>query len=171
MGLQFMKMRVRALLIGFILFFVPISSIAGSDFVDVRIDLSKQKMDVIVVGYHEFTWDVSTARSGYETPPGTFRVNWMTPMHYSEQYDLSPMPYAIFFNEGIAIHGTDAIKNLGKPASHGCVRLHPENARILYQLVELYGRGNTKISVKRKQPVLTALPKDKSPRLFFDRHL
>jgi lipoprotein-anchoring transpeptidase ErfK/SrfK len=162
-----MRIRVQAFLMGFLLFFVPISTIA-SDFVDVRIDLSKQKMEVIVVGYHEFTWDISTARRGYETPPGNFRVNWMTPMHYSEQYDLSPMPYAIFFNEGVAIHGTDDIERLGRPASHGCVRLHPENARILYQLVELYGRGNTKISVRREQPVLTALPKDKSLRLFFD---
>ena len=81
MGLPIMKTRVQILLLGFILFFVPISTIA-SDFVDVRIDLSKQKMEVIVVGYHEFTWDISTARRGYETPPGNFRVNWMTPMHY-----------------------------------------------------------------------------------------
>jgi lipoprotein-anchoring transpeptidase ErfK/SrfK len=163
-----MEMRFQIIIIGLILLLIPVSTIARSDFVDVRIDISKQKMDVIVVGYHEFNWDISTARRGYETPPGNFRINWMTPMHYSEQYDLSPMPYAIFFHEGIAIHGTDDIDNLGQPASHGCVRLHPENARILYQLVELYGRGNTKISVRREQPVLTALPKDKSPRLFFD---
>jgi hypothetical protein len=163
-----MRKRVQILLIGFMFLLAPISTIARSDFVDVRIDLSKQKMDVIVVGYHEFSWDISTARRGYETPPGKFRVNWMTPMHYSEQYDLSPMPYAIFFNEGIAIHGTDAIERLGQPASHGCVRLHPENARILYQLVELYGRGNTIISVRKEQPVVTALPKDNSHRLFFD---
>jgi lipoprotein-anchoring transpeptidase ErfK/SrfK len=161
-----MKTHVRILLIGLLFAIVPTSSIAHTDFVDVRIDLSKQKMEVIVVGYHEFTWDISTARRGYRTPTGDFRINWMTSMHYSEQYDMSPMPHAIFFNKGIAIHGTEEIKRLGQPASHGCVRLHPENARILYQLVEIYGMGNTKISVKKRQPSVTEKPKEKFPVMF-----
>jgi lipoprotein-anchoring transpeptidase ErfK/SrfK len=79
---------------------------------------------------------------------------------------MSPMPHSIFFHEGIAIHGTEEIKRLGRPASHGCIRLHPDNARILYQLVKIYGMGNTKISVKRKQPAVAAPVKDKFPVLF-----
>lgn len=161
-----MVQRVHAWFIGFILSLISLPAISHTDFVDIRIDLSKQKMDVIVVGYHEHTWDISTARRGYKTPTGDFRVNWMTPMHYSEQYDMSPMPHAIFFNEGIAIHGTKEIKLLGRQASHGCVRLSPENARTLYQLVKVYGRGNTKISVKRKQPTVTEPEKSKFPVLF-----
>jgi len=161
-----MVKRVQASFIGFILSLISIPAISHTDFVDIRIDLSKQKMDVVVVGYHEHTWDISTARRGYKTPTGDFRVNWMTPMHYSEQYDMSPMPHAIFFNEGIAIHGTKEVKRLGRQASHGCVRLSQDNARTLYQLVKVYGRGNTKISVKRKQPTVTEPEKSKFPVLF-----
>ena len=43
------------------------------------------------------------------------------------------------FYGGYAIHGTGAIRQLGRPASHGCVRLHPANARALYRLVGSYG--------------------------------
>jgi hypothetical protein len=45
------------------------------------------------------------------------------------------MPHSIFFHNGYAIHGTTEIKRLGRIASHGCVRLHPENAEKLYSLV------------------------------------
>lgn len=161
-----MMVYFRYLLFCFILCIFPLPVIAHTDFVDVRIDLSKQKMDVIVVGYHEYTWDISSARRGYTTPTGDFRVNWMTPMHYSEQYDASPMPHSIFFHEGIAIHGTDETKRLGRPASHGCVRLSKENARTLYQLVKIYGMGNTRISVKSKQPSVNEPVRGKFPVLF-----
>ena len=56
-------------------------------------------------------------------------------MHYSSKYENSPMPHSIFFRGGYAIHGTGYIKSLGRPASHGCIRLHPRNAAALYQLV------------------------------------
>ncbi|MCP3672771.1 MAG: L,D-transpeptidase [Gammaproteobacteria bacterium] len=137
--------------------------------VDVQINLSKQKMDVIVAGHHEFSWDISTARRGYETPTGRFRPNWMTRMHYSEQYEYSPMPHSIFFHQGYAIHATNEIKRLGRPASHGCVRLSPNNARILYDLVELYGMGETKIVVKNKQQEMTAPVEGDFP-IMMDEH-
>ena len=54
-------------------------------------------------------------------------------------YHMSPMPHSLFFHGGYAIHGTGAIRQLGRPASHGCVRLHPANARALYGLVGYYG--------------------------------
>lgn len=151
---------ILTLLGSLLLFFFTTTSQAAV--VDVRIDLSKQKMDVIVAGYHEFTWDISSARRGYETPTGRFRPNWMTPMHYSEQYEYSPMPHSIFFHQGYAIHATNEVKRLGRPASHGCVRLSPDNARILYNLVELYGMRETKIVVKNRQPKVTAPVNDDS---------
>jgi hypothetical protein len=48
--------------------------------------------------------------------------------HRSRKYDNAPMPYAVFFNGGYAVHATFDLKRLGRPASHGCIRLHPENA-------------------------------------------
>jgi lipoprotein-anchoring transpeptidase ErfK/SrfK len=83
-----------------------------------------------------FTWPVSTAKRGYHTPSGTFSPYSLQPMHYSKKYDNAPMPYSIFFNGGYAIHGTPHLGALGRPASHGCVRLSPNNARTLYGIVK-----------------------------------
>jgi lipoprotein-anchoring transpeptidase ErfK/SrfK len=105
----------------------------------VRIDNSAQRMHVIVDGMLAYVWPVSTARRGYRTPPGNYRVQRMERMWYSRKYDMSPMPYSLFFRGGYAIHGTGSIRQLGRPASHGCVRLHPANARALFQLVRYYG--------------------------------
>ena len=110
-----------------------------------RIDISTQTMTVSENGNLIYSWSVSTARKGYRTPRGSFRPVRMHKMWYSRKYDWSPMPYSIFFHGGYAIHGTDAIGSLGRPASHGCIRLHPANARTLYQLVQSHGPRNTRI--------------------------
>ena len=55
------------------------------------------------------------------------------------------MPYAIFYDGHYAIHGTTQISRLGRPASKGCVRLHPSNAAVLFALVQKEGTGNTRI--------------------------
>jgi lipoprotein-anchoring transpeptidase ErfK/SrfK len=105
----------------------------------VEVDNSAQRMQVYVDGGLAYVWKVSTARRGYETPPGDYSVQRMERMWYSRKYDMSPMPYSMFFYGGYAIHGTGSIRQLGRPASHGCVRLHPSNARTLYGLVQSYG--------------------------------
>ncbi len=112
-----------------------------------KIDLSSQRMHVYVNGEPRYTWPVSTARSGYRTPTGTFRPTALVRYHRSTIYSGSPMPYSIFFLRGYAIHGSYETKYLGKPASHGCVRLHPSNAAALYSLVQRYGTGNTRIQI------------------------
>ena len=112
-----------------------------------RIDISSQTMTVSKHGRVIHKWQVSTARSGYITPRGTYRPTRMHRMWHSRKYDLSPMPYSIFFRGGYAIHGTGYVKQLGRPASHGCVRLNTANAATLYSLVNQVGRGNTRIVV------------------------
>ena len=70
----------------------------------------------------------------------------MNKIWYSKQWDNAPMPNAVFFTkEGHAIHGTLDEKNLGKPASHGCVRLSRQNAATLYALVEANGLPQTQV--------------------------
>ena len=117
--------------------------------VEARISLSNQRMYVSVNGVRKYTWAVSTARPGYRTPTGTFRPQWLAKMHYSSKYDNAPMPHSVFFHGGYAIHGTTAVGSLGRPASHGCVRLAPGNAATLYALVTKYGMGNTRVIVTR----------------------
>ncbi|HTN96752.1 MAG TPA: L,D-transpeptidase, partial [Nordella sp.] len=91
--------------------------------VSVRIDISSQTMSVSVNGWPYASWRVSTGRSGYWTPRGSFRPYLLKRMHYSRKYDNSPMPHSIFFRGGYAIHGTGYVRALGRPASHGCIRL------------------------------------------------
>lgn len=115
--------------------------------VQVHIDIGSQTMSVRVNGFPYAYWRVSTARSGYYTPRGTFGVTRTAKVYYSRKYDNSPMPNSVFFHGGYAIHGTGYIKSLGRPASHGCVRLHPANAAKLYSLVQKHGPRRTRITL------------------------
>jgi hypothetical protein len=77
----------------------------------------------------------------------------MNEIWYSRQWDDAPMPHAIFFTrKGHAIHGTEERQKLGRPASHGCVRLAPENARTLFALVKETGLANAEIVLNGNIP-------------------
>jgi hypothetical protein len=114
----------------------------------VTIDKSTQRMTVSVDGEPLYNWAVSTGRAGRDTPGGTFRAFRMEKDHYSKEWDDAPMPYSIFFTQvGHAIHGSYETKKIGSPASAGCVRLMPENAAKLFELVEEHGVLNTTVAV------------------------
>lgn len=110
-----------------------------------RIDIGSQRMTVSDGGRVLYSWPVSTARKGYRTPRGAYKPTRMHRMWYSRKYDMSPMPYSVFFHGGYAIHGTGYVKQLGRPASHGCVRLATGNAAAFYSLVKQHGAKNTRI--------------------------
>ncbi|MEL6751945.1 MAG: L,D-transpeptidase [Pseudomonadota bacterium] len=112
--------------------------------VTARVDLSQQTMNVYKGGKRLYTWPVSTGRAGYRTPTGTWKVHRMHKEYYSKKYDGAPMPYAMFYYRGFAIHGTNAISRLGRTASHGCVRLHPSNAATLFSMIRRSG-GTVKV--------------------------
>ncbi len=114
----------------------------------IYIDKSSQRMDVVVDGIRRFRWPVSTGRGGYGTPSGVYHPQMLARSWFSRRYYNSPMPYAIFFHRGYAIHGTYELSRLGGPASHGCVRLHPQNAAILFSLVREQGPRSTRIVVE-----------------------
>ena len=113
----------------------------------VQIDKSSQRMAVSVDGMTRYNWPISTGRSGYGTPSGVYHPQLMAWRWFSRKYYSSPMPHAIFFYGGFAIHGTYELSRLGGPASHGCVRLHPSNAATLFSLVEHSGPRNTRIEI------------------------
>jgi hypothetical protein len=113
----------------------------------VMVDKASQRMSVAVNGRTLYLWPVSTGRSGYGTPSGTFHPQWMARTYFSKKYYDSPMPHSIFFYHGFAIHGTESIHRLGGPASHGCVRLHPRNAATLFALVQQSGMRRTRIVI------------------------
>lgn len=117
-----------------------------------KIDLARQRMEVIVNGASKYSWSVSSGAQGHETPRGTFRAQWSAKLWHSRKYDLAPMPHAVFFHEGAAIHATTSVGLLGQPASHGCVRLAPANAAVFYALVQKHGLKATQIQVFGKEP-------------------
>lgn len=129
-------------------FIVGVTGTAARADVVARVDLSSQTMHVKVNGRTYARWKISSGRKGFRTPTGTWRAKWTTRMHYSRKYDYSPMPYSVFYHRGYAVHGTNYVRRLGRPASHGCIRLHTANARKFYNLVKRYGRRNTLIKVR-----------------------
>jgi len=115
---------------------LTISSVPAQAGIVVTVNKSAQRLTVAVDGSERYTWPVSTGRWGYSTPNGSYRPQRLERKWFSRKYDMSPMPYSIFFNEGYAIHGSYEVSRLGRPASHGCIRLSPSNAAVLFALVK-----------------------------------
>lgn len=113
-----------------------------------KVDVSSQTMTVIQNGKVAYQWPVSTARKGKWTPRGQWTAKWLSKHHKSSRYNNAPMPYSIFFNGNYAIHGTNHISRLGRPASAGCVRLHPDHAARLFEMTRAVGLENMRVVIQ-----------------------
>jgi len=113
-----------------------------------NVSISSQTMTVTVDGTPLYEWPVSTARPGWETPTGYFRPVRLARIWHSTLYHHAPMPYSVFFDGNFAIHGTNETRHLGRPASHGCVRLATGHAAILFGLVRSYGFDQSQIIIE-----------------------
>jgi hypothetical protein len=120
------------------------------------IDKSAQRLYLYIDGALTYTWKTSTGRAGYATPdidqhPSGPVYDRYTSTKFPEgDYNgLGNMPYAVFVLGGIAVHGTTRGNwpLLGTPASHGCIRVHPDNGQIFNLLVRKYGLRNVWVSV------------------------
>jgi hypothetical protein len=114
---------------------------------NLKVDLAAQRVTVIDRGKVRHVWPISSGRRGFATPTGKFVPQWTALLHHSTQYDDAPMPHSVFFTGGVAFHGTTDTANLGRPASHGCVRLAPSHAAQLYALVHRHGLPKTRVTV------------------------
>jgi len=140
-----MLLRVLAVLVSIVLAGLP--GLAWADRIVARVSISTQTMHVYRDGQLLYEWPVSTARAGSVTPTGSWTAQWLSRNHRSSRYNNAPMPYSIFYHGHYAIHGTDQISRLGRPASAGCVRLHPDNARVLFGMVQQEGLANMRVVV------------------------
>ena len=164
---------MRVLIAALALFFSLFATRSAEAAVDIQVDLSTQRMTVHADG-QTYVWPVSTARPGYVTPRGTYHPQSLQLMHYSSKYENSPMPHSIFFHGNYAIHGTYEVAHLGRPVSHGCVRLSTGNAATLYALVKAEGATITisgtppgpghiaNPNSRHRRPLMTA-PSDRTP--------
>jgi lipoprotein-anchoring transpeptidase ErfK/SrfK len=141
-----LRLRRCTLLVPLFGLLLGLPSVADAGVV-AKISLSSQRMTVYVDGKARYSWPVSTAKPGYRTPVGSFKPQALAVWHRSTIYSGSPMPHSIFFKRGYAIHGSYETKYLGRPASHGCIRLHPSAAAQLFALVRRHGSGNTVIMI------------------------
>lgn len=121
-----------------------------------NVDKTRQRLFLYLDGYLVDTFKVSSGKGEFETPD--FDVRPSGPMfrkYTSKKFPggnymgLGNMPYAVFFRGGFAIHGTTSgnIPRLGNKASHGCIRLHPDNAKLFFELVHTVGLQNTWVTV------------------------
>lgn len=97
---------------------------------------------------------ISTGREGYRTPTGIFTILQKRVEHYSTIYDNAPMPYMQRLTwGGVALHAGNLP---GYPASHGCIRLPLEFARLLYGVT---GIGTTVVVADRAAlPAVAPVP-------------
>jgi hypothetical protein len=119
--------------------------------VDVRVDIVAQRMSVTTTDGEVYDWKISSGRKGFRSPNGVYRPTRLEKNWYSRKYG-GAMPHSVFFRGGYAIHGTTAVGAGGRPASHGCIRLHPANAAKLFALVKKHGSGQTKIALHGAAP-------------------
>jgi len=154
-------MRRRTALFAAIVAAAPFFAFAAPARADllITVDKTSQQMTVEKDGEALFTWPVSTGAAGYDTPAGTFKPFRMEKDHFSREWDDAPMPHSIFFTmKGHAIHGSTH-KSIGRPASHGCVRLEPKNAALLFDLVKQETMAKTRIVLTGEAPIAPQVAK------------
>ena len=133
------------------------SSAACAKALVISVDKTSQRMTVSVDGGTRYVWPVSTGRPGFDTPNDIFHPFRLDADHHSTVYDNAPMPDSIFFTKtGDAVHGFFDTPHLGMAVSHGCVRLSPTNAAVLYGLVEQTGLPDTTVIVHGSIPTRNA---------------
>lgn len=82
----------------------------------------------VVDGEVRMAMDVRFGTEEYPTREGQFDVYWKSRHHHSTLYD-SPMPYALFFDGGQAVHYSENFAANGyEGGSYGCVNVRDEAA-------------------------------------------
>lgn len=127
-----------------------------------EIDKSKQLLYLYILGELEDSFKVSTGKGKkYETPAMSLHPRGPLLIKYTSRkfpggnyMGLGNMPYAVFVKGGYAIHGTTPgnFAKLGSKASHGCIRLHPDNAKVFHALVKTVGLEQTWVTIKDSLP-------------------
>lgn len=122
-----------------------------------RVSKTDQRLYLYIDGSVVDTFKISTGSTRHETPAFDMQPSGPIFQKYSSKkypggnYNgLGNMPYAIFIKGGYALHGTTRgnIPRLGNKASHGCVRMHPDNAKVLNELVRKAGLENFWLTIE-----------------------
>lgn len=161
-----MRARNRTLPLLFLLAGIPATAGAGLPpaeapeavaSIRLEVDLSERKLYVHHGGEVMSTFDVAVGESEHPTPKGDFTIDriiwnpaWVPPPNAEWAEDETkkdpddpdnPMVGAKLFFEypDYYIHGTDAPETLGTAASHGCIRMRPDDVMELAKFVQEHG--------------------------------
>jgi lipoprotein-anchoring transpeptidase ErfK/SrfK len=129
------------------------SEAASNATVRILVNLTMQRLTVTSPEVNA-TYEISSGVKGHGTPGSgrCFAPDFLDANHRSSLYGGAPMPNSVFFNGNIAIHATFDTAHLGRPASHGCVRVSKENSKAIFDLVKTNGKKNTSICVTGRAP-------------------
>ena len=95
------------------------------------VSLSQKKAWLIRGGVADKPVSITTGRKGYRTPTGKFSVEWKDRDHVSSEFDAAPMPYSVFFTDGVAFH-TGSLS----ATSHGCIHLSNSTAKVFFNTLQ-----------------------------------
>jgi lipoprotein-anchoring transpeptidase ErfK/SrfK len=120
-------------------------SLASGDFEDVWIEVDVTEQLVRIMDGDKVIKETiaSTGKEGHETPLGTFEIQNRGTWFYSEKYQQGAKYWVSFKDWGLYLFHSvvmdkdgqviqEEAEKLGRPASHGCVRLSIEDAKWIY---------------------------------------
>jgi hypothetical protein len=109
------------------------------------ISINQQKLHFYSNGVHVADTSIATGVAAHPTPFGVFSIIQKQVFHRSNIYSNAPMPFMQRITwSGVAMHEG---KDIGHPASHGCIRMPHDFAVRLYHLTKL----NTRVIIARAE--------------------
>ena len=109
-------------------------------------------MTVSADGALLYIWPVSTGVAGYNTPNGAFTPFRKERDHFSRSGTTRRCPIRSSSPSWATPSTAPITKNLGQPASHGCVRLSVKNAAVLWDLVAQHKMAHTMVVLTGEIP-------------------
>lgn len=124
---------------------------AASGSVSVVVNLAERNLYAYQGGRPIRCYPAAIGMRGWETPTGEFTIvnkrknpTWFPPKWAIEEKPVPPGPknplgdrWMGLSAPGYGIHATNAPSSIGRYVSHGCIRMYPEHAHELYELVRL----------------------------------
>lgn len=101
----------------------------------IQIDLSRQRLIAWEGNQAVYAVIVSTGKSSTPTRTGTFAVytKYRETRMTGPDYDVPDVPYTMYYDGGMAIHGAYWHNRFGTPVSHGCTNVAVDHAKWLFE--------------------------------------
>ncbi|MGF1492268.1 MAG: L,D-transpeptidase [Microcoleaceae cyanobacterium] len=101
----------------------------------IEIDLTRQRLVAWEGNKPVYAVIVSTGKASTPTRKGTFEIQTkhVEARMQGEDYDVPDVPYTMYYDGGMAIHGAYWHNRFGTPVSHGCTNVAVNHAEWLFE--------------------------------------